>query len=66
MTTVHDLELAVQQLPAADLAAFRRWFFQSDEAVWDVQMQADAATGKLDDLATQALTDYASGKAKEL
>ncbi len=66
MTTVQAIEQAVQQLPAADLAAFRRWFFQFDEAGWDAQMQADADADKLDDLADTALADYASGKVTEL
>ena len=52
MTTVLAIEQAIQKLPAADLAAFRRWFSQFDEAAWDKQIEA--------------LADYRSGKAKEL
>lgn len=66
MTTVYAIEQAVQKLPLAELAEFRRWFAQFDEAVWDAQIEADAAAGKLDALAAEALADYRNGKATEL
>lgn len=66
MTTIQAIEQAVQQLPAQDLAEFRRWFTQFDEAVWDTQIEADAATGKLDALAAEAAAEYSNGKAREL
>ncbi|MDO9453774.1 MAG: hypothetical protein Q7J29_13050 [Stagnimonas sp.] len=66
MTTVLAIEQAIQKLPAADLAAFRRWFSQFDEAAWDKQIEADAASGRLDAMAAEALADYRSGKAKAL
>ena len=66
MTTVQSIEQAVKKLPAADLAEFRRWFTQYDEAAWDAQIESDIAAGKLDALAAEALSDYQSGKAQEL
>ncbi|MGQ0701137.1 MAG: hypothetical protein ACT4PZ_23205 [Panacagrimonas sp.] len=66
MTTVHAIEEAVQKLPTSQLAEFRRWFAQFDEAAWDKQIEADAAAGKLDALAAEALADYRNGKATEL
>lgn len=66
MTTVQAIEQAVQQLPAEDLAEFRRWFTKFDEAAWDAQIEADAAAGKLDALAAEALAEYRNGKAREL
>jgi len=66
MTTVQTLEAAVSQLPQSDLAEFRRWFAEFDAAAWDKQIEADAAVGKLDVLAAEALADYESGKAREL
>ena len=35
MTTLHAIEEAVQKLPTAELAEFRRWFMQFDEAAWN-------------------------------
>ena len=66
MTSIQSIEQAVQQLPAHELAEFRRWFVQFDEAIWDAQIEADAGAGKLDALATEALAEYHNGKAREL
>lgn len=66
MTSVQAIEQAVEQLPAHDLAEFRRWFAQFDEAVWDAQIEADAGEGKLDALAAEALAEYHNGTAREL
>ena len=66
MTTVQSIEQAVQQLPAEELAEFRRWFAEFDDAVWDAQIESDAQAGKLDALAAEALSEYQSGKATEL
>jgi hypothetical protein len=65
MGTVESIEKAVQSLPPADLAAFRRWFAEYDSAAWDAQIEADAKAGKLDALAAEALAEYNSGKARE-
>lgn len=66
MTTIQAIEQAVQQLPAQELAEFRRWFAQFDEAAWDAQIEADAAAGKLDALAAEAVSEYSNGKARAL
>jgi hypothetical protein len=66
MTTIQAIEQAVQQLPAHELAEFRQWFARFDEEVWDAQIEADANAGKLDALATEALTEYHNGTAREL
>lgn len=66
MTTIQAIEQAIQQLPAQELAEFRRWFTQFDEAAWDAQIEADAAAGKLDTLAAEAVAEYGKGKAREL
>lgn len=66
MTTIQAIEQAVQQLPAQELAQFRRWFTKFDEAAWDAQIEADAAAGKLDAFAAEALAEYGNGKAHEL
>ena len=66
MTTIQAIEQAIQQLPAQELAELRRWFTKFDEAVWDAQIEADAAAGKLDALAAEAVAEYGNGKAREL
>jgi hypothetical protein len=64
--TVESLEQAIATLPPAELAEFRRWFAEFDAAAWDAQIEADAAAGKLDALAAQALAEYEAGKARQL
>ncbi|MDO9048175.1 MAG: hypothetical protein Q7U66_10625 [Methylobacter sp.] len=66
MSSIQAIEQAVQQLPAHDLAEFRRWFVQFDELAWDAQIEADANAGKLDALAAEALAEYHNGTAREL
>ena len=66
MGTVKSIEKAIEALPPSDLAEFRRWFAEFDAAAWDRQIDQDAASGKLDSLAAQALADFQSGLAREL
>ncbi|NEQ70364.1 MAG: hypothetical protein F6K21_33705 [Symploca sp. SIO2D2] len=55
MGTLEDLERTVSQLSPEDLAAFRAWFAEFDGKMWDRRLEEDAAVGKLDKLAEQAL-----------
>ncbi len=66
MTTVEMLEQNVAKLKPSELAEFRRWFAEFDAAAWDAQIEADAAAGKLDALAAEALAEYKAGKAIEI
>ncbi len=66
MLTAESVERAVEQLPPAELAKFRRWYAEFDADVWDAQIEADAAAGKLDALAAEALAEYSDGQAQEL
>jgi hypothetical protein len=64
--TAEAVGQAVQQLPPAELAKFRRWFAEFDADAWDAQIEADAAAGKLDALAEEALAEYRKGEAREI
>jgi len=66
MTTVQSIEQAIQQLAPRDLSEFRQWFAKFDEAVWDAQIESDAANGKLEALAAEARAEFNAGKAREL
>ena len=66
MSTVRSLEKAVESLKSAELKEFRRWFTEFDAAAWDAQIEADAIAGKFDAMAEEALSEYRSGKAREL
>lgn len=66
MTTLETLESAIAHLDPAELAQFRQWFAKFDSDAWDTQIEADAAAGKLDALAAEALAEYHVGTAKEI
>jgi hypothetical protein len=65
MGTVKDIEDAVQRLSPADLDAFRAWFSEFDAALWDRQIEADVAAGRLDAMADEAIEDLRAGRCTE-
>jgi len=62
MSTVEEIEVAIQRLAPADRAAFRAWFAEFDAAEWDRQIAADEAAGKLDWLVQEGLDDLDAGR----
>jgi hypothetical protein len=66
MNTVQEIKEAVSQLSCEDLAAFRFWFAEFDAALWDQQLEADVAAGRLDQLAEEALKDFREGRCTDL
>ncbi len=65
MSKLQALEKRVSALSADELAEFRRWFAEFDDAKWDRQVERDAKAGKLDALGDEALRDHAQGKSTE-
>ena len=66
MSRLKDLEHRVKELSADELAAFRQWLAAFDAEAWDQEFEADAAAGKLDRAAAQALRDHAAGRSTPL
>ena len=66
MRAMKELQSAISQLSAEELARFREWFDKFDAEVWDRQFEEDAKSGKLDQLANQAIADFQAGKCKQL
>lgn len=66
MTALERIETEIKQLPPHELAKFRQWFTTFDNDAWDTQIERDAATGKLNTLAEEALAEYRSGIAIEI
>lgn len=62
MSTIQEIESAVTQLSPAQLADFRAWFTEYDAQKWDNQIAEDAAAGRLDALADEALADLRAGR----
>jgi len=66
MSSVEEIEKAIAALAPGDLARFRAWFDAFDAAHFDARIERDAASGKLDALADQALAGHRSGRTREL
>ena len=66
MTTVKEIEEAVANLAKPELDKFRLWFEKFDAEVWDKQFEDDVRSGKLDQLADQALKDFEEGRCTKL
>jgi hypothetical protein len=64
--TVEDLEKAVSKLQPNELAKFRAWFEAFDAARFDQKIERDAALGKFDRLADEAVDDFKKGRAREI
>ncbi len=66
MTTVKEIEAAVERLSAPSLDEFRTWFAEFDAASWDREFEQDAIQGALDGLADEALRDLDNGRCTKL
>jgi hypothetical protein len=66
MNTVAEIQDAVRQLSPEELAKFRAWFAEFDAELWDRQIEEDAAAGRLDALAREAIRHYREGLTTEL
>ena len=66
MGAVEKLELLIKNLSREELAKFREWFAEFDAQVWDRQIEADAAAGKLARLIEESMADHKAGKTRPL
>lgn len=66
MSTIEEIEAAVQKLPPAKRAEFRAWFQSFDATDWDQQMEDDVIAGNLEWLANEAISDSKAGRCSEL
>lgn len=65
MSNIKNIEAAIKELSESELRKFRSWFAKYDAKNWDVQIEQDAFSGKLDALAREAMSQYESDKATE-
>jgi hypothetical protein len=66
MGEIERIEEQVQRLPPAELKKFRAWFLEFDAQQWDRKIEADARTGKLASLLSEARSEFESGPRREL
>jgi len=62
MTTVKEIENAVEHLPPKDLNQFRNWFEAFESATWDRQLETDARNERPNALVNEAQAEYKAGK----
>ena len=66
MTTVLEIERAIEQLPSDQFSKIHNWIVEKDWQTWDAQIERDSADGKLDFLVEEALRDTESGDTRPL
>jgi len=64
MTKVQTIEKEVKSLNKNELAEFRDWFQAFDSEAWDAQIEQDILSGKLDQIAQEALEEHQRGESK--
>ena len=64
MSTVLDIENAIDRLPPGQRAEVAAWIARREAQDWDAQMDVDAAAGKLDFLFREAADEHKSGQLK--
>ena len=66
MGAIEKLEPLIKSLSAEELAQFRQWFAEFDAQLWDRQIEADAAAGKLDRFIEESMADHRANKTRPL
>jgi hypothetical protein len=59
MSTVQEIESAIAKLSEAELVEIRGW-------LWDRDIERDAAGGRLEEMADEAIREHRAGKTKRL
>jgi hypothetical protein len=62
MSTVKEIESAIQQLKPQDIEAVADWLQEYREEIFDHRIEADAKAGKLDKLMEEAEQDFKAGR----
>ncbi|HEY3323469.1 MAG TPA: hypothetical protein VGP72_23650 [Planctomycetota bacterium] len=57
MSTVQEIESAIDRLPREELLQLVEWLKVRFEEAWDRQIEEDVKAGKFDDLAREALSE---------
>ena len=66
MSTLVEIEAAIENLPKGDFRQLREWIAERDQGHWDMQLEADVVAGKLDRFAQEAIADFQAGRCKGL
>ena len=64
--SVQEIEEAIRQLPASDLADLIAWLEEFKADLWDKQIEEDVRAGRLDALAARADEEFEAGRCRPL
>lgn len=62
MSTIEEIEVAIEQLPRDQLFKLATWISTKFADEWDKQIQEDIEAGRLDHLAQDALSEFYAGR----
>lgn len=66
MTTVEEIQVAIQSLSSQDVTYLRQWMSELDWDNWQREIEKDSDAGKLDFLIDEALAEKEQNQLKEL
>jgi hypothetical protein len=66
MSTVLEIEKALQTLPVEHARKVASWLQDYLDETWDKQMEGDVVAGRLDKMWEKARTDIAAGRVRPL
>jgi hypothetical protein len=64
--SVKEIEEAIAQLSAGDVAELMTWLEEHHAQIWDKQIEDDLETGRLDALLAEVDDEYEAGLAQPL
>ena len=66
MTNLPEIEAAIKQLPEGEVRQLFAWLQSYLDEMWDRKIEADFASGKLDQLIANAEADIAANRVRDL
>jgi hypothetical protein len=66
MTTLSEIESAIQLLPESDIRQLSGWIQAYVDEMWDRQIESDLASGRLDRLIARAEADISANRVQDL
>lgn len=66
MPNVEKIQAEIEALSQEDFVRLREWFADKDWLLWDKQLEADIAKGKLDFLLEEVMTAKSQEKLQDL
>ncbi len=66
MTTVKEIEKAIESLQRSEIAELSAWFEEFESQLWDEQIKEDSLSGKFGSLYAEAVAEFEAGETKPL